>query len=212
MHLWFFNVKIVPLSFIASINPDTAAIASTDVIHHHLAIRVLLITFSGLSDPLLGSTSTNVHTETYLLSLTDYATDSSYYESPNLDLAISLGVLGMLSSLLSQQFFVFPTLDYLAYDYLAVTSLYVHHQYIGGLTTLGALVHLTLHLLNESSSFKHLISDNLMPTKRMVVSILSWITLFLGSHTLGLFIHNDVLTGFGYPSKQILIEPIFAQL
>ena len=78
MHLWFFNVKIVPLSFIASINPDTAAIASTDVIHHHLAIRVLLITFSGLSDPLLGSTSTNVHTETYLLSLTDYATDSSY--------------------------------------------------------------------------------------------------------------------------------------
>ena len=72
-------------------------------------------------------------------------------------------------------FFVFPTLDY-----LAVTSLYVHHQYIGGLTTLGALVHLTLHLLNESSSFKHLIFDNLMPTKRIVVSILSWITLFLG--------------------------------
>jgi len=212
VHLWFFNVKIVPLSFIASINPDTAAIASTDVIHHHLAIGVLLITFSGLSDLLLGSTSTNVHTETYLLSITDYATDSSYYESPNLDLAISLGVLGTLSSLLSQQFFVFPTLDYLAYDYLAVTSLYVHHQYIGGLTTLGALVHLTLHLLNESSSFKHLIFDNLMPTKRIVVSILSWITLFLGFHTLGLFMHNDVLTGFGYPSKQILIEPIFAQL
>ena len=59
----------------------------------------------------------------------------------HLNLAISLGVLGTLSSLLSQQFFVFPTLDYLAYDYLAVTSLYVHHQYIGGLTTLGALVH-----------------------------------------------------------------------
>ena len=74
-------------------------------------------------------------------------------------------------------------------DGVDITSLYVHHQYIGGLTTLGALVHLTLHLLNESSSFKHLIFDNLMPTKRIVVSILSWITLFLtsGNYLLGWF-------------------------
>ncbi|KAK6771480.1 hypothetical protein RDI58_031276 [Solanum bulbocastanum] len=35
--------------------------------------------------------------------------------------------------------------------------------------------------------------------------------LFLGFHTLGLYVHNDVMLAFGTPEKQILIEPIFAQ-
>uniref|UniRef100_A0A1Y3BZD8 Putative photosystem I PsaA/PsaB n=1 Tax=Helianthus annuus TaxID=4232 RepID=A0A1Y3BZD8_HELAN len=33
----------------------------------------------------------------------------------------------------------------------------------------------------------------------------------LGFHTLGLYVHNDVMLAFGTPEKQILIEPIFAQ-
>ncbi|OVA18868.1 Photosystem I PsaA/PsaB [Macleaya cordata] len=36
-------------------------------------------------------------------------------------------------------------------------------------------------------------------------------SLFLGFHTLGLYVHNDVMLAFGTPEKQILIEPIFAQ-
>ncbi|TXG60900.1 hypothetical protein EZV62_012263 [Acer yangbiense] len=35
--------------------------------------------------------------------------------------------------------------------------------------------------------------------------------LCLGFHTLGLYVHNDVMLAFGTPEKQILIEPIFAQ-
>ncbi|KAF3637895.1 Photosystem I chlorophyll a apoprotein A2 [Capsicum annuum] len=35
--------------------------------------------------------------------------------------------------------------------------------------------------------------------------------LFLGFHTLGLYVHNDVMLAFGTLEKQILIEPIFAQ-
>jgi photosystem I P700 chlorophyll a apoprotein A2 len=33
----------------------------------------------------------------------------------------------------------------------------------------------------------------------------------LGFHTLGLYVHNDVVVAFGTPEKQILIEPVFAQ-
>jgi photosystem I P700 chlorophyll a apoprotein A2 len=33
----------------------------------------------------------------------------------------------------------------------------------------------------------------------------------LGFHTLGLYVHNDVMQAFGTPEKQILIEPVFAQ-
>ena len=43
------------------------------------------------------------------------------------------------------------------------------------------------------------------------ISHLSWASLFLGFHTLGLYVHNDVMLAFGTPEKQILIEPVFAQ-
>jgi photosystem I P700 chlorophyll a apoprotein A2 len=47
--------------------------------------------------------------------------------------------------------------------------------------------------------------------KEAIISHLSWASLFLGFHTLGLYIHNDVMLTFGTPEKQILIEPVFAQ-
>jgi photosystem I P700 chlorophyll a apoprotein A2 len=47
--------------------------------------------------------------------------------------------------------------------------------------------------------------------KEAIISHLSWVSLFLGFHTLGLYVHNDVVVAFGTPEKQILIEPVFAQ-
>merc|ERR1712166_1417746 len=47
--------------------------------------------------------------------------------------------------------------------------------------------------------------------KEAIISHLSWVSLFLGFHTLGLYIHNDTCVAFGTPEKQILFEPVFAQ-
>jgi photosystem I P700 chlorophyll a apoprotein A2 len=47
--------------------------------------------------------------------------------------------------------------------------------------------------------------------KEAIISHLSWVSLFLGFHTLGLYVHNDVCVAFGTPENQILIEPVFAQ-
>jgi photosystem I P700 chlorophyll a apoprotein A2 len=47
--------------------------------------------------------------------------------------------------------------------------------------------------------------------KEAIISHLSWASLFLGFHTLGLYVHNDVMHAFGTLEKQILIESIFAQ-
>jgi photosystem I P700 chlorophyll a apoprotein A2 len=47
--------------------------------------------------------------------------------------------------------------------------------------------------------------------KEAIISHLSWVSLFLGFHTLGLYIHNDTVVAFGQPEKQILVEPVFAQ-
>jgi photosystem I P700 chlorophyll a apoprotein A2 len=47
--------------------------------------------------------------------------------------------------------------------------------------------------------------------KEAIISHLSWVSLFLGFHTFGLYVHNDVVVAFGTPEKQILVEPVFAQ-
>ena len=44
--------------------------------------------------------------------------------------------------------------------------------------------------------------------KATVISHLSYVSLFLGFHTLGLFVHNDCVSAFVHPSSQILIELI----
>ncbi|MBC6436004.1 hypothetical protein FM036_43715, partial [Nostoc sp. HG1] len=53
--------------------------------------------------------------------------------------------------------------------------------------------------------------DRVLKHKEAIISHLSWVSLFLGFHTLGLYVHNDVVVAFGTPEKQILIEPVFAQ-
>ena len=42
-------------------------------------------------------------------------------------------------------------------------------------------------------------------------SHLSAITLFLGFHTLGLYVHNDVMQGLGTPELEISLSPVFGQ-
>jgi photosystem I P700 chlorophyll a apoprotein A2 len=37
--------------------------------------------------------------------------------------------------------------------------------------------------------------------KEAIISHLSWVSLFLGFHTLGLYVHNDVVVAFGQPEK-----------
>ncbi|KAG4205222.1 hypothetical protein ERO13_A04G090150v2 [Gossypium hirsutum] len=47
--------------------------------------------------------------------------------------------------------------------------------------------------------------------KEAIISHLSWASLFLRFHTLGLYVHNVVMLAFGNLEKLILIELIFSQ-
>jgi hypothetical protein len=61
--------------------------------------------------------------------------------------------------------------------------------------------------LNEATLISQIIQH-----KAAIIAQLSWVCLFLGFHVLGIFMHNDVVTAFGEVEKQILIEPVFAQI
>nr|P58383.2 RecName: Full=Photosystem I P700 chlorophyll a apoprotein A2; AltName: Full=PSI-B; AltName: Full=PsaB [Amphidinium carterae]CAC34542.2 photosystem 1 P-700 protein B [Amphidinium carterae] len=180
------------LTFNGGIQLDTQALAVSDVAHHHVAIGIVGLWISAL------------------LRVSKYAWNFNTQSSYHLDLSLSLTVGGILTSLLAQQAYVYPALSYLPYDYLATTSLYVHHQYIGAFLATGGFVHGGIFLVRDYTLSNDLVGK-LLATKATVISTLSWITLFLGFHATGLYMHNDAMAAFGVPQKQIIIEPVFAE-
>ena len=106
-----------------------------------------------------------------------------------------------------------PSYAFIARDYTTQSALYSHHQYIAMFLMVGAFAHGAIFFVRDYDP--ELNKDNVLArvlgTKEALISHLSWVTMLLGFHTLGIYVHNDVVVAFGNPEKQILIEPVFAQ-
>ncbi|KAL4200379.1 hypothetical protein AMTRI_Chr03g149360 [Amborella trichopoda] len=107
--------------------------------------------------------------------------------SIHFQLDLALASLGVITSLVAQHMYYLPPYAFITQDFTTQAALYTHHQYITGF------------IMTEA--FDH--GDH----KEAIKSHLSWASLFLDFHTLGL----DIMLAFGTLEKQILIEPIFAQ-
>jgi photosystem I P700 chlorophyll a apoprotein A2 len=94
-----------------------------------------------------------------------------------------------------------------------MAALYTHHQYIAGFLMVGAFAHGAIFLIRDydPKANENNVLYRMLEHKEALISHLSWVSLFLGFHTLGLYVHNDVVVAFGTPEKQILVEPVFAQ-
>lgn len=106
-----------------------------------------------------------------------------------------------------------PPYAFMAKDFTTQAALYTHHQYIAGFLMVGAFAHGAIFLIRDydPEQNKGNVLDRVLRHKEAIISHLSWVSLFLGFHTLGIYVHNDVVVAFGTPEKQILIEPVFAQ-
>lgn len=133
-------------------------------------------------------------------------------------LAVSLLVLATLAFVMSQSVLYAPSYPYLASDYPTVVCIYTHHMWIGGLLMVGAGSHGSIHLISEYSATS---------TSRLVTTILShrdtllahliWVTVFLGFHAFGLYVHNDTLEALGRPydtfsDTALQLRPVFANV
>ncbi|KAE9591178.1 putative photosystem I [Lupinus albus] len=78
---------------------------------------------------------------------------------------------------------------------------------------IGAFAHGAIFFIRDYNPQHNVdnIFARMLDHKEAIISHLSLSSLFLGFHTLGLYVHNDVMLAFGTREKQILIEPIFAQ-
>jgi photosystem I P700 chlorophyll a apoprotein A2 len=207
------------LTFLGGFHPQTEALWLTDIAHHHLAIAVIFIiaghmyrTKFGIGHsikeilnahrPPAGGLGAG-HTGLY-----DTLNNSLHFQ-----LALALASLGVVTSLVAQHMYSMPSYAFIAKDYTTQAALYTHHQYIAGFLMVGAFAHGAIFLVRDydPEANKNNVLARVLEHKEAIISHLSWVSLFLGFHTLGLYVHNDVVVAFGTPEKQILIEPVFAQ-
>ena len=210
------------LTFLGGFHPQTEALWLTDIAHHHLAIAVIFIvaghmykTNFGIGHSIKEILETHNPPEGTPGDLG--AGHKGIYETLNNSLHFQLGLalasLGVVTSLVAQHMYSLPSYAFIAKDYTTQAALYTHHQYIAGFLMVGAFAHGAIFFVRDydPEANKNNVLARMLEHKEALISHLSWVTLFLGFHTLGLYVHNDVVVAFGTPEKQILIEPVFAQ-
>ncbi|WP_017300141.1 photosystem I core protein PsaB [Nodosilinea nodulosa] len=207
------------LTFLGGFHPQTESLWLTDMAHHHLAIAVIFIIAGHMYRTNFGIGHSikeilNAHKPPAgglgegHKGLYDTLNNSLHFQ-----LALALASLGVVTSLVAQHMYALPPYAFMAKDYTTMAALYTHHQYIAGFIMVGAFAHGAIFLIRDYDPVanKNNVLDRVLQHKEAIISHLSWVSLFLGFHTLGLYVHNDVVVAFGTPEKQILVEPVFAQ-
>ena len=207
------------LTFLGGFHPQTESLWLTDMAHHHLAIAVIFIVAGhmyrtnwgighSLKEILDGHKPPSGKLGDGHKGMFDTVNNSLHFQ-----LGLALASLGVVTSLVAQHMYAMPPYAFIAKDYTTMAALYTHHQYIAGFIMLGAFAHGAIFLVRDydPEANKNNVLARIIDHKEAIISHLSWVSLFLGFHTLGLYVHNDVVVAFGTPEKQILIEPVFAQ-
>ncbi|PHT58585.1 Photosystem I chlorophyll a apoprotein A2 [Capsicum baccatum] len=133
--------------------------------------------------------------------------------SLHFQLGLALTSLGVITSLVAQHMHSLPVYAFIALDFTTQAVLYTQHQYIVGFIMTEAFTHGDIFFIRDynQEQNKDNVLERMLDHKKAIISHLCWASLFLGFHTLGIYVHNDVMPDFGTPEKQILIEPIFSQ-
>lgn len=207
------------LTFLGGFHSETKSLWLTDMAHHHLAIAVIFIIAGHMYRTNFGighnmEEILNAHkAPSGRLGLGHKGLYETVNNSLHFQLGLALASLGVITSLVAQHMYSLPPYAFLVQDHTTMAALYTHHQYIAGFIMTGAFAHGAIFFVRDYDNEKNKgnVLERILNHKEAIISHLSWVTLFLGFHTLGLYVHNDVMQAFGTPEKQILIEPVFAQ-
>jgi photosystem I P700 chlorophyll a apoprotein A2 len=210
------------LTFLGGFHPQTESLWLTDIAHHHLAIGCLFVIAGHMYRTNFGIGHSireilDAHNPPKGTPGNLGAGHKGLYDTINNSLHFQLGLalasLGVVTSLVAQHMYALPSYAFIARDYTTQAALYTHHQYIAIFLMCGAFAHGAIFFIRDydPEANKDNVLARMLEHKEAIISHLSWVSLFLGFHTLGLYVHNDVVVAFGTPEKQILVEPVFAQ-
>ena len=210
------------LTFKGGLNPITGSLWLSDTAHHHLALAVLFI-FAGhmyRTNWSIGHSMKEI-LESHKGPLTGEGHKGLYEiltTSWHAQLAINLAMMGSLSIIVAHHMYAMPPYPYIGVDYPTQLSLFTHHMWIGGFCVCGAGAHASIFMVRDYSpvqSYNNLL-DRVLRHRDAIISHLNWVCIFLGTHSFGLYIHNDTMRALGRPQdmfsdKAIQLQPIFAK-
>ena len=207
------------LTFLGGFHPQTQALWLTDIAHHQLAIAVVFIVAGHMYRTNFGighnmKEILDAHRPPGgRLGRGHVGLFETITNSLHMQLGLALASLGVATSLTAQHMYALTPYAYLSKSFTTEAALYTHHQYIAGFLMLGAFAHGAIFFVRDYDPElnKNNVLARMLEHKEAIISHLSWAALFLGFHTLGLYIHNDTVVAFGQPEKQILFEPLFAE-
>ena len=207
------------LTFLGGFHPQTQALWLSDIAHHQLAIAVVFIIAGHMYRTNFGighnmKEILDAHRPPGgRLGAGHVGLFETITNSLHMQLGLALASLGVATSLTAQHMYALTPYAYLSKDFTTEAALYTHHQYIAGFLMVGAFAHGAIFFVRDYDPElnKNNVLARMLEHKEAIISHLSWVSLFLGFHTLGLYIHNDTVVAFGQPEKQILFEPVFAE-
>merc|ERR1711907_207630 len=86
--------------------------------------------------------------------------------------------------------YAMPPYPYIATDYGTQLSLFTHHMWIGGFCIVGDY--------DPTNNYNNVL-DRVIRHRDSIISHLNWVSIFLGFHSFGLYIHNDTMSALGRP-------------
>ena len=210
------------LTFKGGLNPTTASLWLTDAAHHHVAIGVLFIIAGHMYRTNFGIGHSMKEIMEAQKGPFTGAGHKGLYEvlttSWHAQLAINLAMLGSLTIIIAHHMYAMPPYPYIAIDYPTQLSLFTHHMWIGAFCIVGGAAHGSIFMVRDydaTVNYNNLL-DRVLRHRDAIISHLNWVCIFLGTHSFGLYIHNDTMQSLGRPQdmfsdKAIALQPIFAQ-
>ena len=196
---WVLYSIINQLTCLGGLKSNTYSLASRDIGHHHLSTGTVFLWAS------------HVYLSTYNSLAHRLADVHAQGKWPaHLKLSLALGGSSVIESEVGADTNSLTPYLYLSYDYIIVVALYVHHSGIASFLMMGYFAHGGIILIRDGGMERF--SNRMLDTKSPLISHLSWISLWLGFHTIGLYIHNDTMSAFSEEEKEVVIEPVFPQI
>jgi photosystem I P700 chlorophyll a apoprotein A1 len=210
------------LTFKGGLNPVTGGLWLTDISHHHLAIAVLFIIAGHQYRTNWGiGHSIKEILENHKGPFTGEGHKGLYENlttSWHAQLATNLAFLGSLTIIIAHHQYAMPPYPYLATDYATQLAIFTHHIWIGGFLIVGGAAHAAIFMVRDYDPVvnQNNLLDRVIRHRDAIISHLNWVSIFLGFHSFGLYIHNDTMRALGRPQDMfsdtaIQLQPIFAQ-
>ncbi|MEH2076048.1 MAG: photosystem I core protein PsaA [Nostoc sp.] len=210
------------LTFKGGLNPVTGGLWMTDIAHHHLAIAVLFIVAGHQYRTNWGiGHSIKEILENHKGPFTGEGHKGLYENlttSWHAQLATNLAFLGSLTIIIAHHMYAMPPYPYLATDYATQLCIFTHHMWIGGFLIVGGAAHAAIFMVRDYDPVvnQNNVLDRVIRHRDAIISHLNWVSIFLGFHSFGLYIHNDTMRALGRPQDLfsdtgIQLQPVFAQ-